>query len=444
MGTLVALGMLVSTARVLASSTLLLSSLLAASSPGSAFAAASPSRDDDDEEVVIERPPGVHDAAGASGRSQASPAGGSIERSTDRQLDVRQGEQSLARRPRARAEAPAADPPQTAPPRGRGVVSAVSAVAPATKPPPAPAAQEPPAAGAVRTRVDLPLEVEVHGQMFFGVSADARQGWDRDVALDRARIEVRGRLPGMLTVIEADVSSKNPLKDAFVRLDGPATSRVTAGRFKAPFLERETESAWSLPLVNRGVVDDYVVDRNDLGGRRLGALGAMRPWAGALEVAGGIFQGTAAGGERPREDYVARVAARPWRPLEAGVSGYRAGVADGPSRRAGSGFVVLRLGPLTGTFEALAGRIAQGPFRAGIGLVEYTQRLSRRVRLTPVAGVEALRLRGDAAGTGSSAVVGAVLGVGSGLKLKVQGERARRPGETAPANAIAVELATRF
>lgn len=297
---------------------------------------------------------------------------------------------------------------------------------------------------AARTRIEPPLQVEVHGQVFFGVSADARQGWERDVALDRARIEVRGRLRELLTVIEADVSSKKPLKDAFVRLDGPATTRLTAGQFKAPFLERETESAWNLPLVDRGLVDDYVVDRNALGGRRLGVVGAVRPFDGALEVSGGVFQGTELGDAPRREDYVARVAARPWRWLEAGTSGYRAGAAEGPLRHAASGFTVLRLGPLTATLEALAGRLSQGSFTAGLGLLELGLRLPWRLRLTPIAGVEALRLRGPSAGTGSSAVVGAVLGAGGGLKLKVQGERARRPGDTAPANAIAVELATRF
>lgn len=299
--------------------------------------------------------------------------------------------------------------------------------------------------GTARARVDLPLEIEVHGQLFFGVAADARQGWDRDVALDRARIEVRGRLPRVLTVIEADVSEARPLRDAFVRFDGPATTRLTAGQFKAPFLERENRSAWSLPLVRRGLVSDELVDRSGLGGRRVGAMGAVRPWGGALELSAGIFRGTAAiDGEQPPEDYAARVAARPWDALELGVSGYRAGTGSGPLRQGGSGFLAVVAGPLTGSFEALAGRLAQGPFTAGIALLEYTQRLTRQLRLTPIAGFEALRLRGPLPATGTSTVLGAVLGVRGGLKLKVQWERARRPEDPAPANAIAVELATRF
>lgn len=340
--------------------------------------------------------------------------------------------------------APAVAPVAAAP---VAVAAAAPIGAPSSPPgtPVAPPSSEVPTTGLARTRVDLPLEVELHGQLFFGVSADARQGWDRDVALDRARIEVRGRLPRVLTVIEADVSEQRPLKDAFVRFDGPATTRLTAGQFKAPFLERENRSAWSLPLVDRGIVTDELVARSGLGGRRVGAMGAVRPWDGALELAAGIFRGTPAiEGEPPPEDYAARLAARPWETLELGVSGYRAGRGSGQLRQGGSGFVLVDVGPFTGTFEAVAGRIAQGPFTAGLALLEFTQRLTRDVRLTPMAGFEALRLRGALRETGTSTVLGAVLGVRGGLKLKVQWERARRPEDPALANAMAVELATRF
>lgn len=451
-GTTVAQRPPVSAARALAYSSLLVTSLLstavqaaAGGAPGRARALAAEGGERADDGSSAGAPGGqwgVEALGGAPGdrKSGWAEGGSSAERGGDgapagpRSAGVCAGEG-----PAERVEQGAArSAPSVIP--ARAVVAAI----PASPPAPPPVAPEVPTSGAARTRVDLPLQVEVHGQLFFGVSADARQGWERDVALDRARIEVRGRFRQLLTVIEADVSSKTPLKDAFVRLDGPAATRLTAGQFKAPFLERETESAWSLPLVDRGLVDDYVVDRNGLGGRRLGAVGALRPFDGALEVAGGVFQGTVLDGEPRREDYGARVAARPWGWLEAGVSGYRAGGTTGPVRQAGSGFLVLRLGPLAATLEALAGRLSQGPFTAGLGLLEFTLRLPGRLRLTPVAGIEALRLRGPAAGTGSSAVVGAVLGAGSGLKLKVQGERARRPGDTAPANAIAVELATRF
>lgn len=312
--------------------------------------------------------------------------------------------------------------------------------------PPAPVAPPPsPVAEPIRARREG-LQIEVGGQVFVGGAADARDGWKRDVALDRARIEVRGSMPGLLTVIEADVADTKPLKDAFVRLDGPSSTRLTAGRFKPPFLERETASAWKLPRIGRGVVNDYLVDRNELGGRRVGAVGALRPWDGAVELSAGVFQGTPNGDEKPPQDYVARAAVRLAGALELGASGYRAGrsTPDVPRREAASAFAALDAGPLAVSLEGLTGHIQQGTFTAGLGLVEYTIPLGKRLRVTPMAGLEALRLRAPAQGTGSSAVAGAVLGFGEGLKLKVQGERARRPGETAPANAIAVQLATRF
>ncbi|MFY3742424.1 hypothetical protein ACOQFB_00830 [Anaeromyxobacter sp. Red801] len=343
-------------------------------------------------------------------------------------------------------------PPAGAPARTARVEVVRTAPLPAAPGPPPrtapPAPVAPPAspvAEPIRARREG-LQIEVGGQVFVGGAADARDGWKRDVALDRARIEVRGSMPGLLTVIEADVADTKPLKDAFVRLDGPSATRLTAGRFKPPFLERENVSAWKLPRIGRGVVNDYLVDRNELGGRRVGAVGAVRPWDGALEVSAGVFQGTPNGDEKPPQDYVARAAVRLAGALELGAAGYRAGrsAPDAPRREAGSAFAALDAGPLAVSLEALTGRIEQGTFTAGIGLVEYTIPVGKRLRVTPMAGVEALRLRAPAQGTGSSAVGGAVLGFGEGLKLKVQGERARRPGEKAPANAIAVQLATRF
>lgn len=337
---------------------------------------------------------------------------------------------AVAAAPRpARAEGAAAGP--------RGVSTAGDATQGEASPPRAARPDAPPRG--------TPLEVEVHGEVFFGVSADGRDGWARDVGLSRARLEVVGRLDRMQTVIEADLADERLLKDAYVRLDGPAATRLTAGRFKAPFLERETASTWRLPLVSRGLVDDYLVDRNELGGRRIGAVGEVRPWDGALSVAAGVFQGTAPDDEaRPPQDYVARLAVRPARGLTLGVAGYRAGTRGAPARRAASAFAQGRYGPLGATLEAVAGDVVQGAFAAGLALVEVRLRLPRELALTPVAGFEALRLRGPEAATGTAAVAGLVLAHRDALKLKVQGERARRPGDAAPESAIAVELATRF
>jgi hypothetical protein len=289
------------------------------------------------------------------------------------------------------------------------------------------------------------VEVELHGELFVDGVADQRSAWTRDVSIGRARIEAEARAGVLRTVIEADVvDSRKMLKDAYARLDGKGM-RLVAGRFKAPFLERELISAWKLPTVTRGLVEDYLVSRNALGGRRIGAVGVLRPWAGLLDVSAGVFQGTATAGTKVPQDYVVRAAVRATDWLTVGLSGYEAGQtadATGPARRAADAFLHLDAGRLTASAEALTGRVDQGPFRAGVALVQYAVKLAPGTHLAPLAGAEALQLSG--ARTGAGAVLGAVLSYGRNLKVKVQGERARRPGDAAPANAVAVELATRF
>ena len=305
----------------------------------------------------------------------------------------------------------------------------------------------PPARG---TRINLPLEVEVHGRLYMGVAADERDDWTRRLDLDSARIGIEARLPGVLTVLEADVASQTPIKDAFARFDGPFATRLQAGHFKAPFSARQLESSWKLPLVDRGLVNDYLVKDNDLGGRRLGATAGVRPWKGRLEVVGGVFAGerSAFGGEHRAEDLAARVSARPWKPLELGTTAYRAGSSDAlvPVLHAVSAYAQLSGGPLEATVEGFVGKIAAGDFTAGTALVGWTLaiRETRRLRVTPIAGGEVLELRGTTRGVGYSAIAGAVLSWREGLKVKLQGERARRPGDDVPGNALAMQVATRF
>lgn len=350
----------------------------------------------------------------------------------------------------AAAAAPRASPvPRARSPREPAPASAqVTAPVPATPPAAPPPAESPaPARG---TRINLPLEVEVHGRLYMGVAADERDDWTRQLDLDSARIGIEARLPGLLTVLEADVASPAPIKDAFARVDGPWATRIQAGRFKAPFSARQLESSWKLPLVDRGLVNDYLVKDNDLGGRRLGATAGVRPWSGRLEVVGGVFAGdpSAFGGEHRAQDLAARVSARPWKPLELGATAYRAGSSDAliPDTHAASAYAQLSSGPLDATVEGFVGKIAAGDFTAGTALVGWTLavREARRLRVTPVAGGEVLQLRGTIHGVGYSAIGGAVLSWREGLKVKLQGERARRPGEDVPGSAVAIQIATRF
>jgi hypothetical protein len=345
------------------------------------------------------------------------------------------------------------------------LVAALGASAEGVAPPPAvpPAPPSPAAPPDERPRPEtprkqtvqlaLPLEVELHGHLYIGMAADAREDWARQLGMRSARLGIEARLHGVVTVVEADLVADSPIEDAFVRLDGPYATRLQAGRFKAPFSTRRLESSWRLPLVDRGIVDDYLVRRNDLGGRRLGATGAVRPWSGRLELVAGAFVADkdVIDGERA-EDFAARVAVRPWKALEVGATGYRAGVSaeaelEGePRREAATAYLTVNLGPLDATVEGLAGRIVQGPFAAFTALAGWTFRVGEggRFRITPVAGGEAIELRGSVPGQGHAVIAGAVLARAEGLKVKVIGERALRPGDEDPENALALEIGTRF
>jgi hypothetical protein len=327
------------------------------------------------------------------------------------------------------------------------IPTATAAATPLATPVPAteaPAAR-PSAAGAIKLPSEL--EVEVHGRFHTGVSMDERDDWSRELGLREARIAVEARLGQALTVVEADLASRTPIKDAYLQLDGPFATRLVAGRFKAPFSERRVVSSWKLPLIGRGLVNEYVAERNAIGGRRLGVVGEVRPWGRRVRLEGGVFAsdpGDANDGQA--EDYAARVELKPWRWLEVGGSGYRAApVEGGPTREAGAAHLKLELGPVATTVEGMIGSVAAGRFRAATAVATYTlEFLERRLRVAPLAAAEVLQLDDGSGGQGHAAIAGAVISWAGGLKLKVQGERARRPGDTDEATALALELGTKF
>ncbi len=324
--------------------------------------------------------------------------------------------------------------------------------APAADPAARPGPVVPDAPRTARTvAIAVPVEIEVHGRVLVDASIDERDAWKRDLAMGSARLGVEARLAGATTVVEADLASNPMLEDAYVRLDGPAATQLTAGRFKPPFSERRLESTWSLALVDRGLVDHLLVKKNGLGGRRLGAEGSVQPWGGRLDASGGVFLGDRSAletGENAGEDWAARVAVRGWRGLEVGVSGYRAGAAAGGAlaHHAAGAFANVHLGPFRAALEGFAGRIAEGPFTAGTALVEWSVRAvaSGRLAVTPIAGVEALEVSGATRAAAYGAIAGAVISWTKGLKVKLEGEWARRPGDGAPAIALATQLGTRF
>jgi len=310
-----------------------------------------------------------------------------------------------------------------------------------------PLGEDPEAAEASAGDEEEARTVRLFGRVFARASADEREDYTRSLSVPSARVGVSAAFEYVEAEVSAELSSKNPLKDAFVRLaDGKKRLRLYAGQFKAPFLARELESTWALPLMRRGLVDDYLTETHQLGGRRLGLMGEVRlKEAWGLKFSGGLFEGAKDElGDRTREDAAARVSVRPFKALTVGASSYLTQVTEGTRQHAVAADGALRLGALELSAEVVTGRLGLGPFTAQLGLASYTLPLGHEWALQPLAGAEALQLRGDVAGRGWAAVGGVNVLFSDSFKAQLQAEHALRPGDEAPGTEYSLQLATRF
>lgn len=294
------------------------------------------------------------------------------------------------------------------------------------------------------------LRVRPFGRVFARVSADEREQYTRSLSIPSARVGLAASVSHVDAEVTADLSSKSILKDAFVRVsDARKRLRLYAGQFKAPFLERELESSWMLPVMRRGLVADYLVDTHDLGGRRLGLMGeASIKEAWKLKVSGGVFQGSKDDdtGLRTSEDAALRVSVRPFKALTLGASSYVTEVFTGARNYAVTADAALRLGALELSGEYVNGRIAVGPFDAQLGLASYTLPLPGLDgwAVQPVVGAESLRLRGPLVARGYGVVGGVNVLYSEHFKAQLQAEHALRPGDEAAGLEYSMQLAMRF
>jgi len=104
----------------------------------------------------------------------------------------------------------------------------------------------------------------------------------------------------------------------------------------------------------------------------------------------------------------------------------------------------LSLGALQLSAEVVTGRLGLGPFTAQLGLASYTLPLGNEWALQPLAGAEALQLRGNVVGRGWAAVGGLNVLFSDSFKAQLQAEHALRPGDEAPGTEYSLQLATRF
>ncbi|HYO54401.1 hypothetical protein [Archangium sp.] len=293
------------------------------------------------------------------------------------------------------------------------------------------------------------LRVVPFGRVYARVSADEREQYTRSLSIPSARVGLAASLSHVEAEVSADLSSKSLLKDAFVRVaDGKKRLRLYGGQFKAPFLARELESSWRLPVMRRGLVADYLGDTHKLGGRRLGLMGEVSlKQAWKLKVSGGVFQGAKDEdtGVRASEDAALRVSVRPFKVLTVGASTYLTQAFQGVRNHAVAADAALRLGGLEVTGEYVNGRLSAGPFDAQLGLASYTLPLGTEGwAVQPVAGAEMLRLLGPLKARGYAFVGGFNVLYSEHFKAQLQAEHALRPGDEAPGFEYSLQLATRF
>jgi hypothetical protein len=116
-----------------------------------------------------------------------------------------------------------------------------------------------------------------------------------DTSVPSARLHAKYRAPvkWLSAEVEADFAGDPELKDAYVRAR-PDTISATAGQFKVPFSAIRLDSPWDLPIAERGLVDDVLVDRFQIAGRRPGFAFGVRGKGGVRpELVVGTFQGSA-------------------------------------------------------------------------------------------------------------------------------------------------------
>lgn len=163
-----------------------------------------------------------------------------------------------------------------------------------------------------------------------GLKPGPEDPWTGRFSLASARVGVKYRRDDLVLDIDAELEGEPRLKDAFIHLDtGYFGTAIRAGQFKAPFAALALESTWTLPTIDRGVLDNLLIDRLQIGGRRPGAQVEWRgngSWQPLLEM--GIWRGTDQEGQLRDDDTSevigettgARISVRPG-PLQLGVSG---------------------------------------------------------------------------------------------------------------------------
>lgn len=120
------------------------------------------------------------------------------------------------------------------------------------------------------------------GRVFVGSALvrtvrDEASAWTNTPGVNSARMGMRYDRPnGLRAVLKVDFAESGAdLKDGYLRVELPASMRLTAGRFKKPISAINLASRWDLPSVERGLLDAVTVEGKALPFARLRADGIM-------------------------------------------------------------------------------------------------------------------------------------------------------------------------
>ncbi|HUT76646.1 MAG TPA: porin [Polyangia bacterium] len=179
--------------------------------------------------------------------------------------------------------------------------------------------------------------LEVGGRVHVGLDAEHLHGendqWSDTFQVRRARLKVTWRPEDWLDArVQLDAATafgagRSMLKDAWLRLKPWEALEIRGGLFKRPFSGLELTSSGTLRVIERGPTNAAVVD-SEFGGMGFGDRDIGLELAGRLvdaiklDWAVGLFNGSGAATADfdDAKDVVARIAARPVKPLIIGAS----------------------------------------------------------------------------------------------------------------------------
>ncbi len=177
---------------------------------------------------------------------------------------------------------------------------------------------------------------EVQGRLYGLYSWQNRDeaAAEHGFSLERARVEltffptdwVEAVLEAALDDVDETGAVDDLLRDAFVDLKPRRWATVRAGQFKKPFSLMELKSKGKLPVVTRGLSNDFLVRELGYGGRDLGvALGGRLKTPVRLEWMLGAFNGNGANDLEDdvsgAKDAAGRLEAAPVKWLKLGING---------------------------------------------------------------------------------------------------------------------------